>query len=103
MENRLPLQKKSKNMIESNETIKKLIAEGHISEAINLAENCMGQGNDAMLHYLMGNAYMKQGNRKAAMNAYRLSEQLDPESPAAETRKMIDNIMAFYNKDLYNP
>lgn len=103
MENRLPLQKKSKNMIGNIETIKKLIAEGHISEAINLAKNCMGQGNDAMLHYLMGNAYMKQGNRKEAMNAYRLSEQLDPESPAAETRKMIDNIMAFYNKDLYNP
>lgn len=28
---------------------------------------------------------------------------LDPESPAVEAKKMLEEILNFYNKDAYNP
>ena len=53
-----------------------MIADGFVEEAVAAARESMGGDNDAQLLYLMGNAYMKQGLRKEAMNAYmRLVEQ----------------------------
>ena len=37
-----------------------------------------------------------------AVNSYLAAEALDPESPAAEARAMLNDIFAFYNKDMYN-
>lgn len=90
-------------MEETCEQIKKMIADGFVEEAVAAARESMGGDNDAQLLYLMGNAYMKQGLRKEAMNAYRKAAKIDPEGPAVEAQRMIDQIMAFYNKDLYNP
>lgn len=90
-------------MEETCEQIKKMIADGFVEEAVAAARESMGGDNDAQLLYLMGNAYMKQGLRKEAMNAYRKAAEINPEGPAVETGRMIDQIMAFYNKDLYNP
>ena len=92
-----------KDMEDTCEQIKKMIDDGFIEEAVAIAREHMGEGNDAQLLYLMGNAYMKQGLRKEAMNAYRKAGEIDPESPAVEAQRMFDQIMAFYNKDLYNP
>ena len=78
-----------------------MIADGFVEEAVAAARESMGGDNDAQLLYLMGNAYMKQGLRKEAMNAYRKAAEINPE--AVEAGHMIDQIMAFYNKDLYNP
>lgn len=90
-------------MEETYEQIKKMIADGFVEEAVATARENMGGDNDAQLLYLMGNAYMKQGLRKEAMNAYRKAAEINPEGPAVEAQRMIDQIMAFYNKDLYNP
>ena len=90
-------------MEETCEQIKKMIADGFVEEAVAAARESMGGDNDAQLLYLMGNAYMKQGVRKEAMNAYRKAAEINPEGPAVEEGRMIDQIMAFYNKDLYNP
>ena len=90
-------------MEETYEQIKKMIADGFVEEAVAAARESMGGDNDAQLLYLMGNAYMKQGLRKEAMNAYRKAAKIDPEGPAVEAQRMLDQIMAFYNKDLYNP
>lgn len=90
-------------MEETYEQIKKMIADGFVEEAVAAARESMGGDNDAQLLYLMGNAYMKQGLRKEAMNAYRKAAEINPEGPAVEVGRMIDQIMAFYNKDLYNP
>lgn len=90
-------------MEETCEQIKKMIADGFVEEAVAAARESMGGDNDAQLLYLMGNAYMKQGLRKEAMNAYRKAAEINPEGPAVESGRMIDQIMAFYNKDLYNP
>ena len=37
------------------------------------------------------------------INAYIQAIELDPESPAVEAKRMLDDIMAFYCKDMYNP
>lgn len=54
-------------------------------------------------YYRKGNDYRRAGNFHEAINCYIQAIELDPESPAAEAKKMLDDIMAFYCKDMYNP
>ena len=54
-------------------------------------------------YYMQGNAYRKVGNWQEAINCYIKAIELDPESPAREAKRMLDDIMAFYCKDMYNP
>ena len=54
-------------------------------------------------YYKQGNEYRRQGDFQQAMNCYLEAIALDPESPAVEAKKMLDDIMAFYCKDMYNP
>ena len=53
--------------------------------------------------YQKGNAYRKQGLWHEAINCYLQAIELDPDSPAVEAKRMLDDILAFYNKDAYNP
>lgn len=53
-------------------------------------------------YYLMGNAYRKQGNWQQALNNYQFAIDCNPESPAVHARKMVIDILNFYNKDMYN-
>ena len=40
--------------------------------------------------------------RQGALNNYQEAIALDPESPAADARKMVMDILNFYNKDMFN-
>ena len=53
--------------------------------------------------YRLGNQYRKEGNWRMAINNYLEAIELDPESPAVEAKKMLDDILNFYHKDAYNP
>ena len=53
--------------------------------------------------YRQGNRYRKEGKWQQAMNSYLEAIALNPHSPAVEAKKMLDNIMEFYCKDIYNP
>ena len=53
--------------------------------------------------YKQGNEYRKAGSFHEAINCYIEAARLDPNSPAVEAKKMLDDIMAFYCKDMYNP
>ena len=53
--------------------------------------------------YLKGNEARKQGLWHEAINCYLQAIELDPNSPAVEAKRMLDDIMAFYHKDAYNP
>ena len=53
--------------------------------------------------YEQGNALRKQGQFGEAINCYIQAIELDPDSPAVEAKRMLDDIMAFYCKDMYNP
>ena len=86
------------------EKIKEEISAGHLDEAERqIHEGLTLHSDDAMLHYLKGNLFMKRGNWQQATNSFLRSEELDAESPAVEARKMLGDIMNFYHKDLYNP
>jgi len=54
-------------------------------------------------YYQQGNEYRRQGNFQEAINSYLEAIALDPDSPAVEAKKMLDEILNFYNKDAYNP
>ena len=54
-------------------------------------------------YYRKGNEARKEGLWHEAINCYLQAIELDPESPAVEAKKMLDDIMAFYHKDAYNP
>lgn len=54
-------------------------------------------------YYRLGNRYRKEGNWQEALNNYIAAIELDPKSPAVEAKKMLDDILNYYCKDMYNP
>ncbi|MBO5314570.1 MAG: tetratricopeptide repeat protein [Prevotella sp.] len=54
-------------------------------------------------YYRKGNEFRKQGNWQEALNCYMEAIELDPDSPAVEAKRMLDDILAYYCKDMYNP
>ena len=58
---------------------------------------------DAEQWYNRGNDFRRQGDWQHALNCYMEAIDLDPQSPAVEAKRMLDDILAFYNKDAYNP
>lgn len=57
----------------------------------------------ARAYYLRGNAYRQQGDMRQAMNSYLESMELEPDGPAAQAYRTIQEILNFYDHDLYNP
>jgi len=53
--------------------------------------------------YQKGNEARRQQQWHEAINCYIRAIELNPESPAVEAKQMLEDIMAFYNKDMYNP
>lgn len=54
-------------------------------------------------YYKLGNKFRKEGNWQEAINNYIMAVELDPQSPAVEAKKMLDDILDYYCKDMYNP
>lgn len=85
-------------------TIKELINQGDIEKALQALDEFLRTepvGKDEA-YYLMGNAYRKLGDWQKALNNYQSSIELNPDSPALQARKMVMDILNFYNKDMYN-
>ena len=85
-------------------TIKELINQGDIENALQALEEFLQTdpvGKD-QAYYLMGNAYRKLKKKKKALNNYQSAIELNPDSPALQARKMVMDILNFYNKDMYN-
>ncbi len=73
-------------------------------------EEHLGGGQERILrimtaeeYYKTGNKFRKEGNWQEAINNYIAAIELDPESPAVEAKRMLDDILDFYCKDKYNP
>ena len=73
-------------------------------EAIALmdAYRAGGGAMDDTLFYLLGNAWRKKGNWQMAMNNYLEALNINPDSPAKQALNMANDILDFYNKDMYN-
>ena len=83
---------------------KELIGKGKVDSAIQLLNQCI-ENHEACTDepfYLLGNAYRKQGNWQMALNNYLEAIEKNPESPAVNAKKMLMDILEFYNKDMYN-
>ena len=90
-------------MTKKKETIKNLISDGKLQEAIGQLDELIGKdGKDDELYYLRGNAYRKLCNWQQALNNYLEAISLNPQSPAVEAHRMLMEILEFYNKDMYN-
>ena len=83
------------------ERIRRLLDQDRADEVIGLLESFEGPLDDE-LYYLLGNAWRKKGNWQMAMNNYLEAVHRNPESPAAQALEMANEILAFYNKDMYN-
>ena len=57
---------------------------------------------DATLHFLQGKLFMKRSEWSKAISSFLRAEELEPDGPARECRLMLNYIMDFYNKDMYN-
>ena len=73
-------------------------------EAIALLDDYrVGGGRmDDTLYYLLGNAWRKKGNWQMAINNYLDALHLNPDSPARQALEIANDILDFYNKDMYN-
>ena len=85
-------------------TVRTLLEQDKADEAISALENYRAGGGrmDDVLFYLLGTAWRKKGNWQMAMNNYLEAVHLNPESPAAQALDIANEILAFYNKDMYN-
>ena len=84
--------------------VRALLDAHRADEAIALVEAFRAEGGvlDDTLFYLLGNAWRKKGNWKMAMDNYLEAVALNPESPAAQALDIANEILDFYNKDMYN-
>ena len=84
--------------------LRDLLERSKADEAIAAAEEYRAEGGvmDDELFYLLGNAWRKKGNWQMAMNNYLEAIHLNPESPAQQALDIANEILAFYNKDMYN-
>ena len=90
-------------MTKTKETIKNLISDGKLQEAIGQLDELIGKDSkDDELYYLRGNAYRKLCDWQQALNNYLEAISLNPQSPAVEAHRMLMEILEFYNKDMYN-
>ena len=86
------------------ERIKALLEAHKADEAIRLLQDYQADGGamDDELFYLLGNAWRKKGNWQMAMNNYLEAINLNPDSPAKQALDIANEILDFYNKDMYN-
>jgi outer membrane protein assembly factor BamD (BamD/ComL family) len=54
-------------------------------------------------YYKLGNEFREKGDWQQANNYYMEAIALDPESPAVHAKAMLDSIMAYYCKEMFNP
>ena len=58
--------------------------------------------DDDELYYLKGKIYHKQQDWKNAIENYQHAVYLNEGSPARDTLKLVNKILLFYNKDVFN-
>ena len=85
----------------NKKSIQLLLEEGSAEEVLKVTQSCLSKGADDEIYYLRGNAFMRLQNWQGAIECYLEALALNPESPARETMQMAEDILNFYNKDIY--
>ena len=87
-----------KDMLSRSEGEAALAAANEIVESADVSKETL-----ANAYYLRGNAYRQNGNVRMALNSYLEAMELDPDGPAAEAYRHLQELLAYYHKDYYNP
>ena len=87
-----------KDMLSRSEGDEALNAVNEIIESQDVSKDML-----ANAYYLRGNAYRQNGNVRMALNSYLEAMELDPDGPAAEAYRHLQELLAYYHKDYYNP
>ena len=87
-----------KDMLSRSEGEEALTAATEIVESKGVSKETL-----ANAYYLRGNAYRQIGNVRMALNSYLEAMELDPDGPAAEAYRHVQELLAYYHKDYYNP
>ena len=88
--------------------IKDMLSRSEGEQALNAAnESVENKGVSretlANAYYLRGNAYRQQGNVRMALNSYLEAMDIDPDGPAAEAYRHLQELLAYYHNDYYKP
>ena len=84
--------------------IKELIDNNETDKAISLLNQIIEKDKTCdEAYFLLGNAYCKKNAWQQALNAYCQAIDINPESPATTAYQHIQEILSFFNHDLYNP
>ena len=84
--------------------IEAILLEDRIEEAIRLLEEYVSSATvpSDRAYYLLGNAYRKKGDWQGAINNYLEAMEINPDSPAKNAYSIANDILDFYNQDMYN-
>ncbi len=85
-------------MLSHSESEQALVAANEIVENKGISKETLAQA-----YYLRGNAFRQNGNIRMALNSYLEAMDIDPDGPAAEAYRHLQELLDFYNKDYYNP
>ena len=96
------------NKMKTIQEIKEMLSRSEGQEALDAASEIIeskgvNQETLANAYYLRGNAYRQNGNVRMALNSYLEAMELDPDGPAAEAYRHLQELLAYYHKDYYNP
>lgn len=58
---------------------------------------------EASRYYRQGNEYRRKSDWQHALECYNHAICLDPASPAVKAKEMLNNILNYYCKDMFNP
>lgn len=86
------------------EELKKSIEGLSGAEAVKVLSDYIAENPECDEAYtLRGMKYWGMQNRAAAINDYLKAININPESKAVQALKAANEILDYYNKDLYNP
>ncbi len=95
-------------MMKTIQEIKEMVSRNEGQAAIDAVNELASNDSTpretlATAYYLRGNAYRKDGDIRMALNSYLEAMELDPDGPAAEAYRHLQDLLAYYHKDYYNP
>ena len=85
------------------ETVRGLSGEEAVKVLTDFIDNNPDSADLDEAYTMRGLKYWGQQKRSAAINDYLAAIRINPESRAVQALKAANDILDYYNKDLYNP
>ncbi|MEF9924101.1 MAG: hypothetical protein RR061_07695 [Muribaculaceae bacterium] len=86
------------------QAIKQLVEDNNINEAIDaLNLYILSEPTSDEAFFLRGNLYRRIGDMRRAINDFCEAIERNPQSPAVEAYRATQEILGFFNPDVFNP